>query len=215
MGIIALFLVLRTRARTTNRSMYASARETRARKVREARELALKSTVVQPEIGTLPPEPRVADAEPVPQESARSPAIEAPWAPSVPPLPAIEPQIEPLLEPAPTPEPEPMPEPEPLPAWQAIPQRATNPPAPAASERVEASPAWEVVRTPTIPPLTRAEREAEKAAERAAVQPSLQPEDLEEPRVGVASTVVSYIVLGVSLVVILLGVALMIGMSRG
>lgn len=197
-GIVALLLVLRTRARTTNRSLYSTAREDRARKVREARELALRSAA-----------PAEVEVEPLPE-----PQAEPAYVPQPPPAPtvAVETPPEPMPEAPPEPEPEPAtPEPEPVmpevPAWMAAPARATNPPAAASTASVD-EPAWLPART-NPPVARRAPGTPAPAAAATAVEDDAPP----PPRM--ASTVVSYVVLAASLIVILLGIAIMIGMSRG
>lgn len=233
-GIIALLLVLRTRARTrAGRSLYSAAREDRARKVREARELALRSAApadapagaarVEPPrspastpsaVEEYPPSPAGApveapisepepasESEPEPAEPPRSPANAPTAAEEYGPSPADAPIEE--IEPVPEGAPEVVGEP----AWLATPQRAAAPPAAAAARAAVDEPAW--LPAQTNPPVARRPTGTVDAA---AAEVEV---DEEPPAPRMASTIVSYIVLAASLVVILLGIAIMIGMSRG
>ena len=259
-GLVALFLTLRTRARVRGKSMYASAREERARKVLAARESVMRSLATQPEIGTLPPEPsdRAIAAVVLTPPSAAAPGTVAPgWVeaepePVAPPADADvmarpwlpsepeggtqpEPEAQPAAEAAPAAEPEPADEP---PAAPSTPFPAAAPwaaPEPVAVEtaaqvgaapEVEAEPAWLAVPLRgTADPSLRASVEPAEAAsweivpqqKTGHVAPAPEPaaDDKEPKGPAVASTVVSYVVLGVSLVVILLGIVLMIATSRG
>lgn len=234
-GLIAVLLTVRTRARTKGKSMYASAREERARKVLAARETVLSSTALQPEIGTLTP-----GAAPAPDgESGPEPAPEPFAAPTPVPEPAPEPYeappaaavlstpattLEPepypdaVSEPEPEPEAEPEPEPEPapepeLPAWAPAARAA---PWQAVPQRSGAQPAFEArVREPpaaaweVVPHATPGGRPASAEPAAAATEAPA------EPPARIASTLFSYLVLAASLVVILLGIFLMITLNRG